>query len=312
MKIVTIVPRGKYDYLAHSVIEGLRKHKVNIIASDFGNTIEKSELYSEHDIIKHSHDADFIFAIWGKSPGRYHLLDKINKPEKTIYIDGSEWSFNGKSTKEQVLDSKIDPLKRRGNPWINDYMIGRVSHYFKRECYPQDIEEFGCIPLPFAALDSYFKHYTVKKEIDLYCSFGQVNTGLRQEIESECHKLGKNGLKVAITRDVPSSTYYELISKSYLAVDAFGGGECNARMFQILANQSCLFTEKPNILYPNPYVDGNTVIHYKDIHEFRHKLTYYLDNRATIRLITENAFEHTKKYHTSYARVKYIFDKIMR
>ena len=145
MKIVVIPPKDKLDYLAETIVEGLYKNRMDIYSSDLGNGIRKDDVYSDEEIVEHSKDCDFIFVIWGKIKGgfpgpKYHLLAQIKQKDKVVFIDGSEWTSTGHPIPNQVRDAKQNPLLRRGEPWIDEFMFENSNWYFKRECYKKDLE----------------------------------------------------------------------------------------------------------------------------------------------------------------------------
>jgi len=311
MKIITINPYNSPDFLANTILEGFSKIKdLEIIASAPNQYIKN--IYNDQEIVAHSKDADYIFIIWDKSKDdrpqpKYYLADIINKPEKTIYIDGSEWTYNGYPNPkiQQVMDSKIDPKKRKGYPWIWEEMWQKVAFYFKRECYQEDIDDFGCIPLPFGILDKYYSNINVKRDIDLYVGFGQNDTGLRNDIENYVKALN---LPKVVVNKFPYDQYLLMMARSIMTVDSWGGGDCNARFFEIIANGSTLFCQKYNIIIPYPFVDGETYIEFKNMDEFHEKLHYYLKNIDKALEIGRRGYVHGLTYHTSLKRVEYIFD----
>ena len=195
MKVIVIHPGEKWDCLAESVIEGLYENNIDIYASDFGNGVKRPDIYTDSEIIMHSKDCDYVFVIWGKIrdrfPGpKYYLLKDISMKEKTVYIDGSEWTATGHQMPAQAQKSLVDPSLRRGEPWINAEMQSKSSWYFKRECYPEDTRS-GIIPLPLASTKNQYsgENYesdSVEKEIDVFCSFGNLGTGLRSEVYEFC------------------------------------------------------------------------------------------------------------------------------
>ncbi|MFX0072851.1 MAG: glycosyltransferase [Candidatus Hermodarchaeota archaeon] len=311
MKVIAITPNQKHDLLASTVIEGLYKNNIEIIASDKGNCVKK--VYSNREIIKHSKDADYIFVIWGKikgnKPPKYYLLEKINRPEITAYIDGSEWTYTGYREANQLKEVKHNPKRMRGENWVNEKMFDYCKFYFKRECYPEDSER-GIIPLLFAAMDKNFGNFNVKKKYDIFCSFGQKQTGLRSEIEDSCRKLSNEGYNVLIEFGLDYNEYLKIISSSYISIDSWGAGNCNGRFWEIIANKSCCFCQKYNILFPNAFKDGLNYVEYSDIEEFEKKIRFYLDNKDKCLEIAEEGYKHLLKYHTSKARVKYLLDNL--
>ncbi|MFX0073194.1 MAG: hypothetical protein ACFFAO_19115 [Candidatus Hermodarchaeota archaeon] len=271
MKVIAIMPK-LFDYLISSIVEGLYKNNIEVIASEASNNSQK--VYSKKEIIKHSKDADYILVMRGKVKGnippKYFLLDKINKPNITAFIDGSEWTYSGFPEKHQIIESLTNPNRRKGTKWINTRMFNYCRWYFKRECYPEDKQQ-GIIPLLYAAEDKNFGKYDFEKKVDVFCSFGQKFTGLRYEVENVCRKLKSEGFEIIIKNRLPYEEYKKLISKSYICIDAWGAGDCTGRIWEIFANKSCCFSQKYNILFPNSFKDGYNYVEYSTIEEFEKK-----------------------------------------
>jgi len=312
MKIVAITPDRKTDYLAETVIDGIHDLGIDLIASNIGNGIEKS--YSDQEIIEHSKDADYIFVIWGKvrgnMPPKYYLLDNINRPERSVYIDGSEWTSTGyPENKMQTSDAKLDWKKRRGSPWINNEMIEKCNWYFKRECYPEDAER-GIIPLLFGAKRDFFTEKKLDKTIDIFCSFGQEKDGLRSEAVNLCKKLKDGGYRVITDKNLSYDHYRDLLFSSRISIDAWGGGDCCKRLWENLASKTCCITQRYNILFPNDFTDGENILKYSSLEELEKKIRYVLDDSDISTKIAENGYNHLIKYHTSKKRVEYILNKI--
>ena len=97
MKIIAITPNFKFDAVAPLVLEGLYDLGHDVLCTDHGNGARI--VLSDEEIINHSKDADYVFVLWGKirgnRPPKYYLLDRINRPEVTAYVDGSEWTCTG-------------------------------------------------------------------------------------------------------------------------------------------------------------------------------------------------------------------------
>ncbi|MFX1311243.1 MAG: glycosyltransferase [Promethearchaeota archaeon] len=312
MKIIAITPK-LFDYLVSAIIEGLYKNNVEIIALEPSNNVKK--VYSKKEMIEHSKDADYILVFRGKAKGnippKYFLLDKINKPHLTAFIDGSEWNFSGYPEKNQVRKSLIDPKRRKGKKWINKNLFKYCRWYFKRECYPEDAKK-GIIPLLYAAEDRYFGNYDFEKNIDVLCTFGQNVTGLRKDVEEVCKKLKDEGYKIIIKGDLEYKNYKKLIASSYICIDAWGSGDCTARFWEIIANKSCCFSQKYNILFPKSFTDGYNYVEYSNIEEFEDKLRFYLKNKNKCLEIAEKGYQHLLKYHISKQRAKYLLEILQK
>jgi spore maturation protein CgeB len=81
-------------------------------------------------------------------------------------------------------------------------------------------------------------------------------------------------------------------------------------MWEIISNKTCCFIQKPFIIYPNKFVDGESCVYYETLSEFKEKLNYYLNNKDECIRIGKNGYEHTKKYHTGKVRVQYMLNVI--
>jgi len=321
MKIVTINPHQppphRADFLAESIMEGLKKNNVEVISSAPG--LHAGKVVRDEELIEHSKDADFIIVIWDKlrrdkPEPKYHLLDKINRPDVTAFVDGAEWTFNGHPypKPKQIHDASKNPIYRRGEPWINKEINSKVKWYFKRECYPQDREEFDCIPLPFAAVDRYFKVNNSVRTHTVQCSFGQLETGLRYKVQKICVDLSNSShIDNMLVGKLPHEQYLNAMTNSYAVVDAWGGGDCNARFYEAAANGACLIYQKYQILTPFPYIDGQGAITYSTPEEFKEKVLHYFHKNKRIDeviKIAKRSYNNTINHHTSEKRVKYMFD----
>ena len=336
MKISLITPSKKTDALAPVIIEGLYDLGIEIIASDPGNGVRPQDVKNDEDFISHAKDSDFIFVLWGKGPDsrwprsgtsrdpKYYLLDLINEPEKTAYIDGSEWTSTGHpetyeiipfpplpkmNLPRQIVEAKSDPLRCRGEPWINKEMFEKCRWYFKRECYPQDLES-GIIPLNIACQKKFFGEIDIPKEIDIVCSFGQVYTGLRIEVQNICEKLQLEGFKVKFIKGLGHQDYLRELSSSHISVSAWGAGNSCMRMWESMANKTCCFAQKTEILFPNKPLDGRHYVEYSTPEEFELKIRKYLQNKEDCIQVGKNGYNFVKNNHVGTSRIKYILDII--
>jgi hypothetical protein len=324
LKVIAITPNRKFDAVAPVVIEGLYDLGCEVIATDHGNSVKR--VYSDEDVISHSKDADYIFVLWGKirgnSPPKYYLLDKINRPEITAYVDGSEWTNTGycetsetvsapwlgdKKINKQIFDSKFDPSRCKGSPWINQEMFEYCKWYFKRECYRED-KDLGVIPFNVGCLKKYFGNFNTNKDIDVFISFGHLMTGLRYETFNICKNLRDEGYNVVFAKDMNYNEYLETISRSHISVSAWGAGNSCMRMWESFANKTCCFTQKSEIEFPNRPVDGIHCVGYSSPEEFEKKMRFYLKRKDICVKIGNSGFNHVLKYHTGKPRVEYMLN----
>ena len=102
----------------------------------------------------------------------------------------------------------------------------------------------------------------------------------------------------------------EKIKSSWIGIDAWGGGDCCARLWEVLANKTMAMTQKYKIEFPHDFTDGENIVHYETIEEFEKKIRKYLSDKNEIQRISENGYQHLLDYHTSQKRVEYILDII--
>ncbi|MBD16307.1 MAG: hypothetical protein CMJ72_14305, partial [Planctomycetaceae bacterium] len=185
----------------------------------------------DEEVIEHARDADYIFALFGKvkgpyREGKYYLLDKINRPEVTAYITDSEWtSTSYLDSPTQCAEAKINPARHRGEPWINEEMYSKCRWYFKRLVFPEDLDREKIIPCYIGACNRYFGK-PEDKEFDIFCSFGQLEDGLRQPVHDYCCGLG--GDLMALARRGPAVGWDRSAEMAHLAtanLDVLGASE---------------------------------------------------------------------------------------
>ena len=342
MKIVAILGyRG--EYLQIEVLKGLARMGTELIVStplnylqdDYRNSgggldvgsgdipINQSN-YTDGEIIEHSKDADYIFVFWNRFEkstdtdpgGRMYLVDMINQPDKTVVIDGSEWSYSGNKTSVNSgwKNWKDSRNYIKGSPWIWQYMRDRSKWYFKRETFPEDVDEHNIIPCPypFRVEDRQEQFMNLDKDVDISCVFGQMNTGLRAEVNNSCLNLRNKfpSMSIYVGPVRPRIKCLELISKSKLHIDAWGGGMCTVRRIESVMNETAIIGQKWEIIAPNDFTDGENIINWETIEEFEEKVNYYFNNLDKVIEIGKNSYKHALKYHTTEKRLKYIFDVI--
>ena len=324
MKIVAITPDRKMDAVCSVIIEGMNDAGVDVIASDPGNSVIRH--YSEHEVVQHGKDADYIFAFFGKvrgnRPPKYNLLNAINRPEVTAYIDGSEWTATAYpdgdrvisapwgNVNSQVYEAKFNPKRCKGTPWINDKMLEYCRWYFKRECYSED-KALGLIPLNVGCQKKFFGGYDLEKDIDIFCSFGQLANGYRYEIENLCKSLKEEGdYNVVIKKGLEYEDYLRHINRSFISVSSWGAGNSCMRLWENMANASCCFAQRTEIEFIDKPTDGIHYVEYSTMEEFEKKLRHYLKNKDKCVQIGKEGYDYTGKYHNGKARFRYILKKL--
>lgn len=311
MKAVLVTPDAKRDYTTELVVEGLKEMGVQIFASARGNGIEVSS--SEEDLIKEAVDSDVVLGFFGKvrdnKPPKNWLLPRLGHLSKRAFVDGSEWTYTGHPLPGQVERSLLDPALRRSEPWIDNGVMKHVSHYFKRETYPVDVAS-GIKPLPFGLSKRHILP-EVEKDIDVFCVFGQVQTGLRREVLQCCKELaGSGGLNIVAAMGVDPASYRDMVARSRIVVDAWGGGDNCDRFYEAIGARACCLYQRYNVVVQNPYVDFETAVSYSTINEFRDRVRELLHDPRRTTTIGQMGYEHALKFHTAVHRAKFIIDTV--
>jgi len=325
MKIIIILP-NREEFIACEVIKGLYRRGVELIPSSplsnlrnlykvGSDDLPNTKQYSDEEIIEHSKSADYIFVLWSKfaSPydkdfgGDIHLVDKINQPDKTVFIDGSEYSYSGWPADGQTRKDKLNYSK--GYPWIWQEMRDKVKWYFKRETFPEDLSDHDVIPFPYPfRIED--KRPVKERNISLFCAFGHLTTGLRAEVDEVSRTLTHELPLIVGSQSGGREHYLNLMSRSYLIADAWGGGDCTVRRSEVHMNSIALIMQEWNILEPYPFTDGENIITYNSSNEFKEKVNFYLKDLDKLIEIGNNGYEHAINNHTTEKRVQYIFDII--
>ena len=221
-------------------------------------------------------------------------LHRVNKPDKTIYIDYFEQSWM----------NKYNPSE----PLYHIFLQFYCHKYFKREHY-KEISFENMLPIPL----TYFPKNllsTQDKIYDVFCSFPSTATGLRKNAISVCKRLIDKGYNIIIKNTCSKEEYIENIRKSYITLDAKGAGHVNNRFFEIISNRSVCFREKYpcNFIFYKDYISGEEIIEYDTEKDLYDKIVFYLNDKEKLKKIEENAYNHYNSYHTSEKIGKYILD----
>lgn len=330
LKIAVILPSRKHDYLVETIIHGLLDH-----ADDHGihhdvrwfaehdHNISIAERYqlvrgqetSEDKLVEFAREADCVLTFFVKKfrfdECLIRVLKRINRPEVTAYIDGSEWTSSSFPNENQVQLARRDPVFRRGHPWINENFMnkGLCGYYFKRECYEDDAKQ-GIISLPFANVKPSRVRVSPKKTHDVFCCFGQTNDGLRADVVSFLRSWQTQFDVRCPAYGFERQSFRREIAESRIAIDAWGGGDCCARFYEIVGNGTLIAFQKYQIEVPYPYTDGKNCIEYSNISELKVKLENTLSDHSKLDAMTRACIEHTEQYHTASARALYMLQKM--
>lgn len=316
MNIIIITPRNN-DYLCDTILDGFislkqEKQEVNFFVTEEYTTSLNLNPFSlkEERIIEIAEKSDAIFFINGKNNTNYKLIYKLNKFEKTIFIDGSEVGKDRRfdiNIQKQILDESY-----RENGRVDLDMLGKCKLYFKRE--KPYIK--GIIPLPFGIESKYNKYYseTIDKDIDFFCVFGQEEYPKTRKLAKEivrsfCNENGFSFWTDKVNRD----DFYKILSRSKVGISIGGGGYDTARFWEILGNNCLLLTERINIYQPNSKrLDYKRIWQFDNLFDFKYqleKIGNFLTNHYKKESLKEEYIKIMTE-HSSKSRVLEILKKL--
>lgn len=314
MRIACVTPDRKRDYLVETVLKGFVELGVDLVVSDPGNGVTDVRMNDE-DFTREANRCDGLVAFFGKvrgnTPPRHHLVNVVKLPRsKKAYVDGSEWRADGWDTPRQVVDSLDNPRLRRGDPWLNEDMAEACGHYFKRECWPEDVSGRDVKPLPFALCERHIVE-PLQKDIDVFCSFGHVKTGLRKEANQIVDHFQKtvdagSRIKVVLKSGMSQAEYVDTLRRSRVVIDAWGGGDTTDRFWEGVGAQACVLYQRHNVVTPNAFVDNEHAVSWSTPSELLnnlHRLVYQADEAERI---GSQGFEHALRFHTARHRAEEI------
>lgn len=302
MLITCITPDNKLDYLAEMTLEGLVERGHKLVCSSNGNGQKGVTDDIMREAIKVS---DFTICFFGKvhvnvnkHPKRY-LLDVKKRP--IFYVDGSEWTYTGHKNPGQLQRAQTNNSSYKEEPWLDPQMLRVADVYLKRECYPDDIQK-NIIPFPFALQSRHVLNVDCEKDIDVLCSFGQEQTGLRKEITIALRDLSDKSPNLKIITGVfPAKEYVTLLKRSRYIVDAWGGGNTCDRFFDIIGAGAIPISQRPQVIIPHEYTDKENILFYSSIDEAL-DIMQKLPDEVKRKEMVNSCVQHTRNYHSARAR----------
>jgi hypothetical protein len=289
MKILYINSRI-YDYLTATLIEGLQELGHEIRCSEDSNYGIK---IPDDQIIQYAEKSDLI--IVGSNQGvRVDLARDAVNPRK-VFVDGSDLQ------------------------WLNVPDGIEFQAIFKRELNILS-ENRRVFPLPFAAEKRYFPKIYTNKDIHVSFLANMARSPFRYSVYERLRRLNNPAVVIGSTSECgyddqspsPISTplYSTLLARSIISVNVMGCGYDCARLWEILACRTMLFTQYPDIQIPDPFLDGVHCVMFKSLDEFDDKLRFYITHLELAGEIAQKGYEHLLAYHTTIRRAQYFLETI--
>lgn len=331
LSIAVILPINQADYLGNTILDGLLElsragTKVDFkVTGGYPSPFDLSSyVLSEDDFIVYAGKADLVFLVWGKRATNYALAEKINKWDKTVFVDGSELGRDIRYNPAQEKKILIPGYIGKG---MIDAIGKKCKLYFKRERpYPA-----GVIPLPFGIESRYISYHpgvSPKKDIDFVCIFGQDEYPIMRRYATKmvtdfckqegfvCKTTCTEGFNFAdATKRAGRDAFSKLLARAKVGVSIGGGGFDTARFWEILGNNCLLLTEKIAI-----FEEGSRELEYDRIYQFENLIEFQTQLKTLGTLLRANYAEESLlaeyqtilRDHGAVARVEKIIDHARR
>jgi hypothetical protein len=249
--IAVIGPRRRPDHLTRTLVDGLASLQEKGLVS-----FHTSATYGGHDVVRDEYalprdpfiafarEADLVLFCWGKDGLDAELPERVDRWEKTVYVDGSEPGHNRRL--DYAVQRNILAGTHRGQGAIDTVMLARCPLYFRREkpYLP------GILPLPFGIERRYRAEYRpgLEKPIDFFCVFGQdrystFRRHARAILREFCAAEGYS----CVTSRLDNRLFYQLLACSKVGISIGGSGYDTGRFWEVLGNNCLLITEAIDI-----------------------------------------------------------------
>jgi len=314
MKVIKIliIQSPHYDFSGATLIEGLHilqaKGEVEVFtaeSSNYASGLDYShQLANDADILQYGRETADLVVKTSNQAVRSDLVESIDRPEKTVFIDGED-------THPYIEDPKKYPL------------------YFKREMrldvdHPKNVK-----PFPFAIENRYIHNPNEweDRKFDVACMFGPHDSTKpwRREIEDKLNDMDlENSVIGQLYGGVPDRQdidtgnrdhpdYYNVLALSKIAVDAHGAHECNSARFWESLACGCLLVTRRNLIHmPHPFENGIHMFEFQDPLSLGYIIPNLLKDDTTMQKIANEALVHAMNFHTTEARVNQFLSECYR
>lgn len=234
------------------------------------------------------------------------IVDHIPPNIPVVFIDGGD---------HEKIGYDLSIYKR---PELYEQAISKrnFDYIFKREYIIDKSYDDNIFPLPMSVNFNLFPDFAFNLKYDV--SFWAVEshpirTNALKLIEDkfDCNQNGTKRNQIFSEYNRKGKFYLEELSRCKIVLNFRGGGWDTLRYWEVPALGRFMISQKPQILIPHDYQDKKHIVYCKDdLSDLVELCEYYLSNPKEREIIAKHSKEHTIKYHTDEARVKYILEKI--
>ncbi len=264
MKIAIVTPQKNGNYMVDTVLDGVHSlfleskeieyHFTRGFPHPFGSDVESHSLDRE-DFLLFAQSADIIFLGFHFNDFDTKFIEKIDRWERCIFVDGGEPKQNNRL--DFLVQKNILNQTHRGPGGVLRDMYDRCALYLKREKpYFKDV-----IPFPFG-IERRYVQPSIKKDIDFVCIFGQDEFPvLRRYVTELLEDFCKKNNFTYVTKKTQNFTqdsrgilgredFYTTLARAKVGISVGGGGFDTLRFWETLGNNCFLITERIDIFKP--------------------------------------------------------------
>jgi len=111
-------------------------------------------------------------------------------------------------------------------------------------------------------------------------------------------------------RYIPFRKYTQALKEHALGLSLYGFGQDTIRYYEVPANGTLLFAQRPTIKIDNDFVDGETAVFFDTPEEMMKKLDYCLAHPDYVDKIRLAGHEHFLRFHTSSQRAEQLLNQV--
>lgn len=208
--------------------------------------------------------------------------------------------------KSQIIPTYL--IDQGDEPGINTKMMDNFNtvSYFKREYFRNKISDPKIIPLSFSYSSKYLPGDISGERSHTLFWAGKVIPS-RQPYITICQALRGKPFY-----GFPQDRYRLHLAQHTIGLNLKGVGNDTVRYYEIPANGTLLFTEKPDFVIENGFTDGETAVMFESPEEMKEKLDYCLKNRDYVDKIRLAGYDWFQMYHTTKIRAGQLLNKISK
>jgi hypothetical protein len=183
-------------------------------------------------------------------------------------------------------------------------VLSKVQVYFKREYIKGRTYAANIKPLPFAAIPEALNS-EVKISRQVFYA-GHPTHHFRLEIARVLTEMGHP----PIVERIEKADYNRKLMESLIGISVRGNGWDTYRFWEIPYFGACMLAQRPNIVIPGAFVDGQEAVYYDSIGDFKEKLKMLLANPDEAVKIAEAGRKASMERHLSINRAKTVLEAL--